>query len=94
MHLPPPRYRADADPPLSHATFPDLPGPEVTAEAVRVLKTISAKTDLELDIESHHFGGAGIDNHGDPCPESTLNACKNANAVLLGEFARWVLQVE
>jgi hypothetical protein len=61
------------------------PGPEVTGEAVRVLQAISAKTDLELNIESHHFGGAGIDNHGVPLPDSTLDACKSADAVLLGQ---------
>ena len=61
-------------------------GPEVTAEAVRVLELISKKTDLNLDIQSHHFGGAGIDNFGVPLPDSTLEACESADAVLLGEF--------
>lgn len=61
-------------------------GPEVTAEAVRVLELISEKTDLNLDIQSHHFGGAGIDNFGVPLPDPTLEACKTADAVLLGEF--------
>lgn len=61
-----------------------LTGPEVTAEAVRVLKLISSKTDLNLDLASHDFGGAGIDNHGVPLPDSTLDACKSADAVLLG----------
>ncbi|GHJ88226.1 hypothetical protein NliqN6_4628 [Naganishia liquefaciens] len=59
-------------------------GPEVTAEAVRVLELISKKTDLNLDIQSHHFGGAGIDNFGVPLPDSTLEACEGADAVLLG----------
>lgn len=59
-------------------------GPEVVAEAVRVLETIVNHSDLKLDLKSYDFGGAAIDNHGVPLPDETLNACKEADAVLMG----------
>jgi len=60
-------------------------GPEVTDQAVRVLQTISKYTPgLNLDIQSCAFGGAGIDATGDPLPEETMTACKEADAILLG----------
>jgi 3-isopropylmalate dehydrogenase len=55
-------------------------GPEVMAEAVRVLEALP----LDVEIESHLFGGAGIDAAGDPLPPETLAACRAADAVLLG----------
>jgi 3-isopropylmalate dehydrogenase len=55
-------------------------GPEVAAEAVRVLEALA----LEIEVESHLFGGAAIDAYGDPLPASTLAACRSADAVLLG----------
>ncbi|KIR51075.1 3-isopropylmalate dehydrogenase [Cryptococcus gattii Ru294] len=59
-------------------------GPEVVAEAVRVLETIVNHSDFKLDLKSYDFGGAAIDNHGVPLPDETLNACKEADAVLMG----------
>jgi 3-isopropylmalate dehydrogenase len=55
-------------------------GPEVAAEAVRVLRTLP----LEVSLEEHVFGGAAIDATGDPLPAETLEACRGADAVLLG----------
>jgi 3-isopropylmalate dehydrogenase len=55
-------------------------GPEVTAEAVRVLEALP----VDVEVESHPFGGAAIDATGDPLPEETLSACLEADAVLLG----------
>jgi len=60
-------------------------GPEVVAEALRVLNVItSASTDFELKIESHDFGGIAIDKTGVPLPDTTLEACKAADAILMG----------
>lgn len=59
-------------------------GPEVTTEAVRCLELLSSARNLSLRFTGHHFGGAGIDAHGDPLPETTLAACRAADAVLLG----------
>jgi 3-isopropylmalate dehydrogenase len=55
-------------------------GPEVAAEAVRVLEALP----LDLQISEHAFGGAAIDAFGEPLPAETLAACKAADAVLLG----------
>lgn len=61
-------------------------GPEVVAEAVKVLKTIESLSPSagKFNLQEHLFGGASINAHGKPLTEETLNAAKNANAVLLG----------
>lgn len=59
-------------------------GPEIVAEGRRVLDAVVASHGLKLDIEEHPFGGAAYDLHGDPLPESTLTACRAADAILLG----------
>jgi 3-isopropylmalate dehydrogenase len=55
-------------------------GPEVTAAATRVLESLP----LDVELEEHLFGGAAIDATGSPLPEETLEACRGADAVLLG----------
>ncbi len=55
-------------------------GPEVTAEAVKVLRA----TGLNLEFEEALFGGAGYDDCGDPLPPATLELCKASDAVLMG----------
>ena len=55
-------------------------GPEVTAEAIRVLEALP----IEVEISEHVFGGAAIDAAGEPLPAETLEACRGADAVLLG----------
>jgi 3-isopropylmalate dehydrogenase len=59
-------------------------GPEVTAEAVRVLEAVAKRGDHGLRLTAAAFGGAAIDLCGDPLPEATLNMCLEADAVLLG----------
>lgn len=58
-------------------------GPEIMAEAVKVLKAL-ARDGLKLDLETAPFGGAGYDVHGDPLPEPTLKLAQAADAVLCG----------
>jgi 3-isopropylmalate dehydrogenase len=58
-------------------------GPEIVAQAIRVLKAL-ARDGLALEIEEAAFGGAGVDAHGDPLPESTLKLARAADAVLCG----------
>ncbi len=55
-------------------------GPEVTAAAVRVVEALP----LEFELEEHVFGGAAIHATGEPLPQTTLEACVAADAVLLG----------
>ena len=59
-------------------------GPEVTAQAVRVLKVVSDRADLELVFEDALLGGAAFEEYGTPLPDVTLEACKQSAAVLLG----------
>lgn len=62
-------------------------GPEVVAEATKVLEAVAAaSTDIDLQLESHDFGGCAIDKHGVALPDSTLKACKEADAILMGMF--------
>lgn len=59
-------------------------GPEVIAQAGKILRTVEKKFDLVLDTEEALIGGAAIDATGDPLPPATLEACKKADAVILG----------
>jgi 3-isopropylmalate dehydrogenase len=63
-------------------------GPEVVDEAVKVLNVVSEHyTDFDLKLERHLFGGCAIDATGDALPSSTLKACQEADAILMGMFA-------
>ncbi len=59
-------------------------GPEVTAEAVRVLQRVAQQSNHAFTLTEAPFGGIAIDQHGDPLPERTLKLCLEADAVLLG----------
>lgn len=60
-------------------------GPEVVDQAVRVLEAISESSpDFDLKLETHLFGGCAIDATGEPLPASTLKACQEADAILMG----------
>ena len=59
-------------------------GPEVTEQARQCLAYLSERRELNLAFETHDFGGAAIDRHGEPLPEATLAACREADGILLG----------
>jgi len=59
-------------------------GPEVVAEARGCLAMLSEACDLGLEFEERDFGGVAIDRHGTPLPDETLEACRSADAILLG----------
>ena len=59
-------------------------GPEVTAEAVKVLDLVAGKAGFDISYEELPVGGAAIDQHNDPLPDSVMEKCTAANAVLLG----------
>ncbi|TCD69239.1 3-isopropylmalate dehydrogenase [Steccherinum ochraceum] len=62
-------------------------GPEVIAEATKVLELVAASSkDIDLKLETHDFGGCAIDNHAVPLPDSTLKACQEADAILMGSI--------
>jgi 3-isopropylmalate dehydrogenase len=60
-------------------------GTEITAEAVKVLKAL----DLKLNMQEALVGGAAYDAHGHPLPESTLNLAKASDAILFGAVGDW-----
>lgn len=59
-------------------------GPEVSAAAKQVLEKIAEKFGHEFEMDSQHIGGIAIDETGEPLPKETLDACRWADAVLLG----------
>jgi 3-isopropylmalate dehydrogenase len=60
-------------------------GPEIVAEAVRVLDVL----DLPYDSESALVGGAAYAAHGHPLPDATLKLAQDADAVLFGAVGDW-----
>lgn len=59
-------------------------GPEVMAEALHVLDAVEKKYDVKFERTHANVGGAGIDNEGKALPETTVNICKAADAILFG----------
>lgn len=59
-------------------------GPEVMAEAIKVLDCVAAKEGLNLEYNFKDVGGAAIDAHGCALPEQTVRACEESQAVLFG----------
>lgn len=59
-------------------------GPEVIAEAVKVLQVLNTKAGFDLVFSHHLIGGCAIDATGYPLPPSTLAACRASDAILLG----------
>ncbi|NES99293.1 MAG: 3-isopropylmalate dehydrogenase [Sphaerospermopsis sp. SIO1G1] len=58
-------------------------GPEIMAVAVDVLKVIAKRFDINFDFQTALIGGAAIDETGEPLPSTTLETCRNSDAVLL-----------
>ncbi|MGE0460751.1 MAG: 3-isopropylmalate dehydrogenase [Vicinamibacterales bacterium] len=71
--------------PLKVALLPgDGIGPEVTAEAARLLTRVADLYGHPVHFSTHAIGGEAIERHGRPLPDETLAACLDADAVLLG----------
>ena len=60
-------------------------GTEIVAEAVKVLKAL----DLKFEMENAPVGGAAYEAAGHPLPESTLKLAKEADAILFGAVGDW-----
>ncbi|MBU1980200.1 MAG: 3-isopropylmalate dehydrogenase [Gammaproteobacteria bacterium] len=63
-------------------------GPEIVAQAVKVLKALSSDG-VKIEMEEAPIGGAGYDAAGDPLPAATLKLAQDADAVLLGAVGGW-----
>ncbi|NBT35100.1 MAG: 3-isopropylmalate dehydrogenase [Betaproteobacteria bacterium] len=59
-------------------------GPEITAQAVRVLERLAEQGRFHLELEHAAVGGAGYRASGHPLPESTLAVARSAQAILFG----------
>ncbi len=59
-------------------------GPDVVAEAVRVLDTVATKFNHKFNYETVTAGGCAIDKFGHPLPQAELEKCLKSDAVLLG----------
>ena len=59
-------------------------GPEVYTSARHVLDVMEKHHGLSIQLDEQLIGGAAIDATGDPLPAATIDACRNADAVLLG----------
>ena len=56
-------------------------GPEVMAEAKKVMQAVAQKHGFTVSCDEHPVGGAAIDQCGTPLPEETIKACDNAQAI-------------
>ncbi|TNH06761.1 3-isopropylmalate dehydrogenase [Testudinibacter sp. TR-2022] len=59
-------------------------GPEIMAQAIKVLEKVQQKFQFKLNYNHFDIGGAGIDNHGKALPDVTLQGCEAADAILFG----------
>lgn len=59
-------------------------GPEIVAEAVKVLKKVESSYGYSFEFSYLSAGGTAVDQLGTPLPEETLSTCKQSDAVLLG----------
>jgi 3-isopropylmalate dehydrogenase len=71
--------------PITLAVLPgDGIGPEVIAQALKLLKAIETKTDFSFEYHTADIGGAALEKYGTPLPDDTLALAMKADAVLLG----------
>lgn len=59
-------------------------GPEIVAEARRVLDAVNAKFALGLEFVDELIGGASIDAHGEPLTDAAVARARDCDAILLG----------
>lgn len=66
-------------------------GPEVTAEAVKVLRCVASLAGFELRMSQGLLGGCAIEAAGTPLPKETLALCQDVDALLVGAVGgpRW-----
>jgi 3-isopropylmalate dehydrogenase len=62
----------------------DFIGPEIMAEAVKVLESVNNRFALQLNLEYGLLGGAALDECGVPLPDETLARAREVDAILLG----------
>ena len=66
-------------------------GPEVMAQALKVLDAIRNRFNMRITTSHYDVGGAAIDNHGQPLPPATVEGCEQADAILFGSVGGTLL---
>lgn len=61
-------------------------GPEVTQQAIKALNAVAIEFNHKFYFKTADVGAVAIDNTGNPLPDSTLDLCKNTNAILFGSI--------
>ncbi len=59
-------------------------GPEVMAQAMKVLDAVRKRFDMRITTSEYDVGGAAIDRQGTPLPAGTIEGCEQADAILFG----------
>lgn len=59
-------------------------GPEIVAEAVKVIDWLKDNAGLDVELEHDLIGGQAYDEYGVPFADETLDKCKSADAILMG----------
>ena len=59
-------------------------GPEITAEAIKVLELVGSRNNLSLELTPAAFGAQAYFDHGRPFPDETIAVCDSADAILKG----------
>ncbi|QWA10140.1 3-isopropylmalate dehydrogenase [Sodalis ligni] len=59
-------------------------GPEVMAQAYKILAAVRERFALRITTSEYDVGGAAIDRHGNPLPDVTIAGCEQADAILFG----------
>ena len=59
-------------------------GPEIAAEALKVIATLRNDFGLAVDVERGLIGGAAYEASGQPLPQETLRLAQQSDAILLG----------
>lgn len=59
-------------------------GPEVMAEALKVMQAVARRLDLDIRVTEAPVGWAGIDASGKALPDATLALCRESDAILFG----------
>ena len=74
---------------LNIAVLPgDGIGPEVTTQAIKVLKAIAMEFNHVFTFQTALLGASAIDKTGEPLPEDTLSICQKADAILFGAIGK------
>ena len=66
-------------------------GPEITAQAVAVLRRMADQGRFRVTLEEAPVGGAGYHASGHPLPQATLALCQKADAILFGAVGDFAL---